>query len=88
DSEKLLSHLISFNEQISQPLTPNAMPGIQQTMANSQALQSGSKSVTYNITAPVENLNVNTTSPTISGTVGDGSNAWRENLFQTITPMS
>lgn len=88
DSEKLLSHLISFNEQISQPLTPNAMPGIQQTMANSQALQAGSKSVTYNITAPVENLNVNTTSPTISGTVGDGSNAWRENLFQTITPMS
>ncbi|MBT0318562.1 hypothetical protein [Morganella morganii] len=88
DSEKLLSHLISFNEQISQPLTPNAMPGIQQTMANSQALQSGSKSITYNITAPVENLNVNTTSPTISGTVGDGSNAWRENLFQTITPMS
>ncbi|HFU0689534.1 TPA: hypothetical protein ACGRG7_001106 [Morganella morganii] len=88
DSEKLLSHLISFNEQISQPLTPNAMPGIQQTMANSQALQPGSKSVTYNITAPVENLNVNTTSPTISGTVGDGSNAWRENLFQTITPMS
>ncbi|HCU0244490.1 TPA: hypothetical protein OUE28_003483 [Morganella morganii] len=88
DAGRLLANLTSFNQQISQPLTPNAMPGIQQTMANSQALQSGSKSVTYNITAPVENLNVNTTSPTISGTVGDGSNAWRENLFQTITPMS
>ncbi|OBU13010.1 hypothetical protein [Morganella psychrotolerans] len=88
DSEKLLGHLIAFNQQISQPLNPNAMPGIQQTMANSEALQSNSKSVTYNISAPVENINVNTTSPTVNGTVSDGSNAWRENLFQTITPMS
>lgn len=88
DSEKLLSHLIAFNQNVSQPLTPNAMPGIQQTMVNSQALQSGSKPVTYNITAPVENLNVNTTSTTVSGTVSDGGIAWRESLFQTITPMS
>ncbi|MDW7790099.1 hypothetical protein R4E92_06770 [Morganella morganii] len=88
DTEKLLSNLVSFNEQISQPLTPNAMPGIQQTMANSQALQSGSKSVTYNITAPVENLNVNTSASTISGTVTDARDAWRSDLFQTITPMS
>ncbi|MEM8213548.1 hypothetical protein Q4R51_20260, partial [Morganella morganii] len=43
NSEKLLENIASFNQQISQPLTPNAMPGIQQTMANSQALQSGSK---------------------------------------------
>lgn len=88
DSEKLLNNIVAFNRQISQPLTPNAMPGIQQTMANSQALQSSSKSVTYNIDSKVENLNVNTSSSTISGTVSDGSNAWRENLFQTITPMS
>lgn len=88
NSEKLLDNLVSFNQMISQPLTPNAMPGIQQTMANLQALQSGSKSVTYNITAPVENLNVNTTSTTVSGTVSDGGIAWRENLFQTVTPMS
>lgn len=88
NSEKLLNNLVSFNQTISQPLTPNAMPGIQQTMANSQALQSGSKSVTYNITAPVENLNVNTTSTTVSGTVSDGGIAWRENMFQTVTPMS
>ncbi|OBU12528.1 hypothetical protein [Morganella psychrotolerans] len=88
NSEKLLDNLVSFNQTISQPLTPNAMPGIQQTMANSQALQSGSKSVTYNITAPVENLNVNTTSTTVSGTVSDGGIAWRENMFQTVTPMS
>lgn len=88
DSEKLLNNIVAFNRQISQPLTPNAMPGIQQTMANSQALQSSSKSVTYNIDSKVENLNVNTSSSTISGTVSDGSNAWRENLFQAITPMS
>lgn len=88
DSEKLLNNIVAFNRQISQPLTPNAMPGIQQTMANSQALQSSSKSVTYNIDSKVENLNVNTSSSTISGAVSDGSNAWRENLFQTITPMS
>lgn len=88
DSEKLLNNIAAFNRQISQPLTPNAMPGIQQTMANSQALQSSSKSVTYNIDSKVENLNVNTSSSTISGAVSDGSNAWRENLFQTITPMS
>ncbi|HDU8612134.1 TPA: hypothetical protein RG697_003808 [Morganella morganii] len=88
NSEKLLNNIVAFNRQISQPLTPNAMPGIQQTMANSQALQSSSKSVTYNIDSKVENLNVNTSSSTISGTVSDGSNAWRENLFQTITPMS
>lgn len=88
DTEKLLSNLISFNEQISQPLTPNAMPGIQQTMANSQALQSGSKSVTYNIDSKVENLNVNTSASTISGTVTDARDAWRSDLFQTITPMS
>lgn len=88
DSEKLLNNIVAFNRQISQPLTPNAMLGIQQTMANSQALQSSSKSVTYNIDSKVENLNVNTSSSTISGTVSDGSNAWRENLFQTITPMS
>lgn len=88
DAGRLLANLTSFNQQISQPLTPNAMPGIQQTMTNSQALQSSSKSVTYNIDSKVENLNVNTSSSTISGTVSDGSNAWRENLFQTITPMS
>ena len=88
DSEKLFNNIVAFNRQISQPLTPNAMPGIQQTMANSQALQSSSKSVTYNIDSKVEHLNVNTSSSTISGTVSDGSNAWRENLFQTITPMS
>ncbi|HED3889420.1 TPA: hypothetical protein R4229_001778 [Morganella morganii] len=88
DAGRLLANLTSFNQQISQPLTPNAMPGIQQTMANSQALQSSSKSVTYNIDSKVENLNVNTSSSTISGAVSDGSNAWRENLFQTITPMS
>ncbi|MDN3813698.1 hypothetical protein ACVZH2_02830 [Morganella morganii] len=88
NSEKLLENIASFNQQISQPLTPNAMPGIQQTMANSQALQAGSKSVTYNITAPVENLNVNTSATTISGTVSDARDAWRSDLFQTITPMS
>ncbi|HHN8385652.1 TPA: hypothetical protein ACRRWX_001249 [Morganella morganii] len=88
DAGRLLANLTSFNQQISQPLTPNAMPGIQQTMANSEALQSSSKSVTYNIDSKVENLNVNTSSSTISGAVSDGSNAWRENLFQTITPMS
>lgn len=88
NSEKLLENIASFNQQISQPLTPNAMPGIQQTMANSQALQSGSKSVTYNIDSKVENLNVNTSASTISGTVTDARDAWRSDLFQTITPMS
>ena len=88
NSEKLLENIASFNQQISQPLTPNAMPGIQQTMANSQALQSGSKSVTYNIDSKVENLNVNTSASTISGTVTDAHDAWRSDLFQTITPMS
>lgn len=88
DAGRLLANLTSFNQQISQPLTPNAIPGIQQTIANSEALQSSSKSVTYNIDSKVENLNVNTSSSTISGAVSDGSNAWRENLFQTITPMS
>lgn len=88
NSEKLLENIASFNQQISQPLTPNAMPGIQQTMANSQVLQSGSKSVTYNIDSKVENLNVNTSASTISGTVTDARDAWRSDLFQTITPMS
>lgn len=88
NSEKILENIASFNQQISQPLTPNAMPGIQQTMANSQALQSGSKSVTYNIDSKVENLNVNTSASTISGTVTDARDAWRSDLFQTITPMS
>lgn len=88
NSEKLLENIASFNQQISQPLTPNAMPGIQQTMANSQALQSGSKSVTYNIDSKVENLNVNTSASTISGAVTDARDAWRSDLFQTITPMS
>lgn len=88
NSEKLLENIASFNQQISQPLTPNAMLGIQQTMANSQVLQSGSKSVTYNIDSKVENLNVNTSASTISGTVTDARDAWRSDLFQTITPMS
>ncbi|HGY3148204.1 TPA: hypothetical protein ACNVU4_002270 [Morganella morganii] len=88
NSEKLLENIASFNQQISQPLTPNAMPGIQQTMANSQALQSGSKSITYNIDSKVENLNVNTSASTISGAVTDARDAWRSDLFQTITPMS
>ncbi|HFS6893873.1 TPA: hypothetical protein ACH1NO_003430 [Morganella morganii] len=88
NAERLLENIVAFNQQISQPLTPNAMPGIQQTMANSQALQSGSKSVTYNIDSKVENLNVNTSASTISGTVTDARDAWRSDLFQTITPMS
>lgn len=88
NAERLLENIVAFNQQISQPLTPNAMPGIQQTMANSQALQSGSKSITYNIDSKVENLNVNTSASTISGTVTDARDAWRSDLFQTITPMS
>ncbi len=88
NAERLLENIVAFNQQISQPLTPNAMPGIQQTMANSQALQSGSKSITYNIDSKVENLNVNTSASTISGTVTDARDAWRGDLFQTITPMS
>ncbi|HCM64685.1 MAG TPA: hypothetical protein DIT05_19405 [Morganella sp. (in: Bacteria)] len=88
DTGRLLANLTSFNQQISQPLTPNAMPGIQQTMANSEMLQAGSKTVNNRVEANFGDININTSSPTISGGLTEATTTARESMFQLITPMS
>ena len=88
DAGKLLAQLVSFNKQISQPLTPNAMPGIQQTMANSEMLQAGNKTVNNRVEANFGDININTSSPTISGGLTEATTTARESMFQLITPMS
>lgn len=88
DAGRLLANLTSFNKQISQPLTPNAMPGIQQTMANSEMLQAGSKTVNNSVEANFGDININTSSPTISGGLTEATTTARESMFQLITPMS
>lgn len=85
----LANKINSFNDFVSNPIAPNAAAGTRQIMDNSQMLQSGSKTVNNSVEANIENINIQTSSPTISGNVGDGIDVTvRDHMFQLITPMS
>ncbi|WP_052927890.1 hypothetical protein [Morganella morganii] len=84
----LANSLNSFNEFISKPIAPNAAVGTKQVMDNSQTLQSGNKTINNRVEANFGDININTSSATVSGNVADATTSARENMFQLITPMS
>ncbi|HDS3051631.1 TPA: hypothetical protein QIE23_000937 [Morganella morganii subsp. morganii] len=84
----LANKINSFNDFISNPIAPNAAAGTRQIMANSQMLQSGNKTVNNRVEANFGDININTSSATVSGNVADATTSARENMFQLITPMS
>lgn len=84
------SNLKGFNDYISKPLIPNIMPDIKQTLAQSDSLRANAQAASTNRVETTFNgdININTSSPTVSGNLSDVLETTNEMMFQLIAPMS
>lgn len=84
------SNLKGFNDYISKPLIPNIMPDIKQTLAQSDTLRANAQVASTNRVETTFNgdININTSSPTVSGNLSDVLETTNEMMFQLIAPMS